>query len=88
MMDRDQRKRSNCAWSNAADAETIHARKAELPLDTLRELTRRYAEAAKIFPRVQLVDCSRPANEVADEITAGVLNHLKARARRHRLFRG
>jgi thymidylate kinase len=71
-----------------ADAETIHARKAELPLDTLRELTRRYAEAAKIFPRVQLVDCSRPANEVADEITAGVLNHLKARSRRHRLFRG
>jgi len=71
-----------------ADAETIHARKAELPLDTLRELTRRYAEAAKIFPRVQLVDCSRPANAVADEITAGVLNHLKARARRHRLFRG
>ena len=62
-----------------ADAETIHQRKGEVPLETLRELLQHYAEAAKQGGGVRAIDCSRPVNQVADEITAAVLNYLKSK---------
>ena len=62
-----------------AEAEIIHQRKGEVPLETLRELLQRYAEAAKQGAGVHAIDCSRPVNQVADEIAAVVLNHLKSK---------
>ncbi len=70
-----------------ADAVTIHQRKGEVPLETLRELLQRYGAAAKRGGRIRAVDCSRTVNEIADEIAAMVLTHLQAKTKRDRRFR-
>ena len=64
-----------------AGAEIINQRKGEVPLETLRELLQRYAEAAKQGVGVHAIDCSRPVNQVADEIAALVLQRLKSKAK-------
>ena len=70
-----------------ADAEIIHQRKAEVPLETVRELLQYYTEASKQGANVHAVDCSRPVNEVADEIAAAALAHLQSKVKRNRHFR-
>jgi thymidylate kinase len=70
-----------------ADAEVIHKRKGEVPLETLRELLRNYGDAARQGENVRVVDCSRPVDEVAGEIVGTVLEQLKTNARRTRHFR-
>ena len=70
-----------------ADAETIHQRKGEVPLETLRELLQRYGAAAQSGGNIRAVDCRRPVNQIADEIAAVVLAHLQAKTKRDRRFR-
>ena len=70
-----------------ADAETIHRRKGEVPLETLRELLQHYGEAAQQGRRVRAVDCSRPVDQIADEIAAAVMAHLQAKTKKDRRFR-
>jgi thymidylate kinase len=70
-----------------ADAKTIHARKGEVPLQTLEALLQRYNAAVKNFPRTRTVDCSRPAAQIADEITSVILEHLKVKAHRNHWVR-
>ena len=70
-----------------ADAETIHRRKGEVPLETLRELLQRYGTAAQSGGNIRAVDCSRPVNQIADEIAAVVLAHLQAKTKKDPRFR-
>lgn len=64
-----------------AGAETIHRRKGEVPLETLRELLRRYTEASQQGDGGRAIDCSRPVNQIADEIAHAVLRHLQSKTR-------
>jgi thymidylate kinase len=68
-----------------ADAEIIHARKGEVPLSALREVLKNYAQVAKQNSRTVAVDCSRPVNQVADEIAGAVRSRLKQKIPRTRL---
>ena len=70
-----------------APAETIHQRKGEVPLETLRELLRNYQELAQQGGNVRAVDCSRPVADIADEIAASVRAQLKARTKRYSWFK-
>ena len=70
-----------------ASAEVIHQRKGEVPMETLRELLQRYGEAVQGGAHARAVDCSRPVNQVADEIAAAALEHLKTKAQRDRRLR-
>jgi thymidylate kinase len=62
-----------------ADAETIHQRKGEVSPKVLRELLQRYNQLAQANPRIRAVDCRRPIKDIADEISAVVLDYLKSK---------
>jgi len=70
-----------------ADAETIHQRKGEVPLETVRELLLRYGDAAQQGRRIRAVDCRRTVDQIADEIAAAIMAVLKAKTNQHRRFR-
>ena len=69
------------------DADAIHKRKGEAPIETLRELLQRYTDAAKSFPHARPVDCNRPVAEIADDLSGVVLNQLQVTAGRNHWFR-
>jgi thymidylate kinase len=63
------------------DPEVLYARKREVPLEALRPLVANYRAIADRNSAYQVIDCSKPPSEVADEIVGKILALLKTRKR-------
>jgi len=64
-----------------APVEILQARKAEVPLKESDEQRRRYRQLVATRKNCLLIDASRPADDVADLATEGVLNFMANRCR-------